>query len=36
MDAIGVYETMVVVSFLPIIGMVGLWLPRDRKIVATS
>ena len=34
MDAIGVYETMVVVSFLPIIGMVGLWLPRDRKIVA--
>lgn len=36
MDAIGVYETMVVVSFLPIIGMVGLWLPRDRKIVAVS
>lgn len=36
MDAIGVYETMVVVSFLPIIGMVGLWLPRDRKIVAAS
>ncbi|WP_298829627.1 MFS transporter [uncultured Planococcus sp.] len=34
MDAIGVYETMVVVSFLPIIGLVGLWLPRDRKIVA--
>ena len=34
MDAIGVYQTMVVVSFLPIIGMVGLWLPRDRKIVA--
>ena len=36
MDAIGVYETMIVVSFLPIIGMVGLWLPRDRKIVAAS
>ncbi|MGH2319115.1 MFS transporter [Planococcus sp. SE5232] len=36
MDAIGVYETMVVVSFLPIIGLVGLWLPRDRKIVAAS
>ena len=34
MDAIGVYETMIVVSFLPIIGLVGLWLPRDRKIVA--
>ncbi|MDN3439101.1 MFS transporter [Planococcus sp. APC 3900] len=36
MDAIGVYETMVVVSFLPIIGIVGLWLPRDRKIVSAS
>lgn len=36
MDAIGVYETMIVVSFLPIIGMVGLWLPRDRKIVSAS
>ena len=36
MDAIGVYETMIVVSFLPIIGLVGLWLPRDRKIVAAS
>src|SRR5690606_6138802 len=32
----GVYETMVVVSFLPIIGIVGLWLPRDRKIVSAS
>jgi FSR family fosmidomycin resistance protein-like MFS transporter len=32
MDAIGVYETMVVVSFLPIIGLVGLWLPKDQKI----
>ncbi|MBT2571365.1 MFS transporter [Planococcus sp. ISL-110] len=36
MDSIGVYETMVVVSFLPIIALVGLWLPRDRKIVAAS
>lgn len=36
MDAIGVYETMIVVSFLPIIGLVGLWLPRDRKIVSAS
>ncbi len=34
MDAIGVYNTMIVVSFLPIIGIVGLWLPRDRKITA--
>src|SRR5690606_2181252 len=30
MDYIGVYETMVVVSFLPIIGLVGLGLPKDR------
>lgn len=36
MDSIGVYETMVVVSFLPILALVGLWLPRDRKIVAAS
>lgn len=35
MDSIGVYETMVVVSFLPIIGLVGLGLPRDRKITAS-
>lgn len=34
MDAIGVYETMVLVSFLPIIGLVGLGLPKDRKIKA--
>lgn len=34
MDYIGVYETMVVVSFLPIIGLVGLGLPKDRKITA--
>lgn len=35
MDSIGVYETMVVVSFLPIIGLAGLGLPRDRKITAS-
>ncbi|TWT02501.1 MFS transporter [Planomicrobium sp. CPCC 101079] len=34
MDTIGVYETMVVVSFLPIIGLVGLGLPKDKKINA--
>ncbi|MGI2328574.1 MFS transporter [Planococcus sp. YIM B11945] len=34
MDAIGVYDTMIIVSFLPIIGLVGLWLPSDRKIKA--
>lgn len=32
MDAIGVYHTMIIVSFLPIIGVVGFWLPRDRKL----
>ncbi|WKA58793.1 MFS transporter [Planococcus shenhongbingii] len=34
MDSIGVYETMIVVSFFPIIGLVGLGLPKDRKITA--
>ena len=34
MDSIGIYPTMIVVSFLPIIGLVGLALPRDQKIVA--
>lgn len=34
MDRIGVFETMVVVSFLPLIGLVGLGLPKDRKITA--
>lgn len=36
MDSIGVYETMIVVSFLPIIGLVGLWLPKDHKINAVQ
>jgi len=31
MDKIGIYTTMVVISFLPLIGLVGLWLPRDQK-----
>ncbi|AOV07159.1 MFS transporter [Sporosarcina ureilytica] len=34
MDSIGIYQTMIVISLLPIIGLVGLWLPRDQKIVA--
>ena len=34
MDQIGIYETMIVISFLPIIGLVGLGLPGDQKIVA--
>ncbi|WP_203333955.1 MFS transporter [Planococcus beigongshangi] len=34
MDSIGVYETMVVVSFLPILGLAGLGLPKDRKVKA--
>ncbi len=36
MDSIGVYETMVVVSFLPLLGLVGLGLPKDRKITAAK
>ena len=34
MDNIGIYETMIVISFLPIIGLFGLALPRDQKMVA--
>lgn len=34
MDSIGVYQTMIVVSFLPILGLAGLGLPKDRKIKA--
>ncbi|HSP21672.1 MAG TPA: MFS transporter [Planococcus sp. (in: firmicutes)] len=34
MDAIGIYETMVIVSLLPIIGLVGMALPKDRKVSA--
>jgi len=36
MDEIGVYSTMIIISFLPIIGLVGLGLPRDGKIVETG
>lgn len=32
MDSIGVYQTMIITSFLPFIGLVGLGLPRDQKI----
>ena len=34
MDFIGVYQTMIIVSFLPIMGLVGFALPSDRKIKA--
>lgn len=34
MDEIGIYTTMIIVSFLPIMGLVGLALPRDGKITA--
>ena len=36
MDRIGVFPTMIIISFLPIIGLVGLALPRDRKITAKT
>ena len=36
MDQIGIHNTMIVISFLPIIGLVGLALPRDQKVVATK
>lgn len=36
MDYIGVYTTMIVVSTLPIIGLVALALPKDRKITMSS
>ncbi len=32
MDHIGIYQTMIVISFLPLLGLVGLALPRDQKI----
>ena len=35
MDHIGIYPTMIVISFLPILGLVGLALPRDQKMTAT-
>ncbi|MFS0574770.1 MFS transporter [Sporosarcina sp. 179-K 3D1 HS] len=36
MDHIGIYTTMVIISFLPILGLVGLALPRDGKITAAN
>lgn len=36
MDTIGIFPTMVIASFLPFIGLVGLALPRDQKIMAPS
>ena len=35
-DYIGIYETMIITSFLPFIGLVGLALPRDQKITSAS
>jgi MFS transporter, FSR family, fosmidomycin resistance protein len=34
MDSIGIFPTMVIASFLPFIGLVGLALPKDQKITA--
>ncbi|AXH99521.1 MFS transporter [Sporosarcina sp. PTS2304] len=34
-DYAGIYQTMIITSFLPFIGLVGLGLPRDQKIKAT-
>lgn len=36
MDYIGVYTTMIVVSTLPIIGLVALALPKDRKMTPSN
>lgn len=34
MDNVGVYQTMLIVSFIPLIGLTCLGLPRDQKIIA--
>ncbi len=36
MDSIGIFPTMVIASFLPFIGLVGLALPKDQKITAPA
>ncbi|MFD1927029.1 MFS transporter [Sporosarcina siberiensis] len=36
MDSVGVYQTMLIVSFIPLIGLTCLGLPRDQKIVAVQ
>ncbi|MDV6377476.1 MFS transporter [Sporosarcina sp. GW1-11] len=33
-DSVGIYQTMIITSFLPFIGLVGLGLPRDQKVKA--
>ena len=32
MDQLGIFSTMIIISLLPILGLVGLALPRDQKI----
>ena len=32
MDHIGIMATMQIVSFLPLLGIVGFWMPNDRKV----
>lgn len=34
MDHIGIYPTMIIISFLPLLGLVGLALPRDQKMIS--
>ncbi|KXH87555.1 MFS transporter [Sporosarcina sp. HYO08] len=36
MDQIGIATTMIIVSFLPVIGLVGLALPKDGKITSKA
>lgn len=36
MDTIGIFPTMVIASFLPFIGLVGLALPKDQKITSPT
>ncbi|WP_432363967.1 MFS transporter [Sporosarcina sp. UB5] len=36
MDTIGIFPTMVIASFLPLIGLVGLALPKDQKITSPT
>lgn len=36
MDTIGIFPTMVIASFLPFIGLVGLALPKDQKITSPN
>lgn len=36
MDTIGIFPTMIIASFLPFIGLVGLALPKDQKITSPT